>query len=308
MGIAFVAGAAGAIGRHCVTLLRARGWTVGGVGHGNVEWDGPGRIDAWIAGDVSTESLDALAERVGVPDLFINLAGGSSVGPSLQLPLADFERTVLSGVRILNWVWRNAPEARISLASSAAVYGSGHDAAIAETDALRPLSPYGHHKLMMEENARFWGQSFGVRSIIVRLFSVYGPGLRKQLVHDLCSRLSTTPAELVLSGTGVETRDWVWIGDAARLLVEMADHASTAAPAINGCTGVGTSIAEVAEQLSALWGGNTIVRFDGVSRPGDPAHLRGDSRRLFQTGFQPSVPLTEGLERTVAHWRDTVRP
>src|SRR5688572_16115451 len=119
MAVAFVAGAAGAIGRHCVALLRARGWTVGGLGHGAAEWEPTGAIDAWVAGDVSIENLDALGNKLGAPDLLVNLAGGSSVGLSLQSPLADFERTVLSGVRILDWIWRNAPEARVALASSA---------------------------------------------------------------------------------------------------------------------------------------------------------------------------------------------
>lgn len=307
MPVAYVAGAAGAIGRHCVALLRARGWIVGGIGHGGVQWEPNGGIDAWIAGDVSTENLDALAEFVGAPDLFVNLAGGSSVGPSLQLPLADFERTVLSGARIFNWVWRNAPEARITLASSAAVYGSGHDHAITEEDALRPVSPYGHHKLLMEQNARFWGQSFGVRAAIVRLFSVYGPGLRKQLVHDLCGRLSASPAELVLSGTGAETRDWLWIEDAARLLVDIAGEASTDVPAINGCTGAGVPIGDVAVRLAELWGNNTAIRFDGVSRPGDPFHLHGDGTRLFETGFRPSLDLADGLARTVGHWQTATK-
>jgi UDP-glucose 4-epimerase len=308
MATAFVAGAAGAIGRHCVALLRARGWTVGGIGHGNVHWESASGIDAWIAGEISTENLDALGERLGTPNLFVNLAGGSSVGPSLQLPLADFERTVLTGARILNWIWHNAPDASVSLASSAAVYGSKHDTAIAEGDALRPVSPYGHHKLMMERDARFWGEAFGVRSVVVRLFSVYGPGLRKQLVYDLCGRLSGAPAELTLSGTGTETRDWLWIEDAARLLVDLAGHASPSAPIFNGCTGTSTSIAEVAERLAALWKANTVIRFDGISRPGDPLHLHGNAARVTTAGFRPSLNLEEGLARTVEHWRETIHP
>jgi UDP-glucose 4-epimerase len=307
MAVAFVAGAAGAIGRHCVALLRERGWTVGGIGHGNVGWEPPGGIDTWVAGDVSTDNLDALRERLGTPELFVNLAGGSSVGPSLRLPLADFERTVLASVRILNWIWHNAPGARISFASSAAVYGAGYDGAIIEDAPLHPLSPYGHHKMMMEANARYWGQAFGIRTVVVRLFSVYGPGLRKQLVHDLCSRLSATPPELTLSGGGAETRDWLWIEDAARLLVDAAEMASVQAPVFNGCTGVGTPVSEIAGELASLWGGSTTIRFDGNARAGDPAHLVGDPSRTFGMGFRPSIELAEGLVRTVAAWKATPR-
>ncbi len=298
MPLAFVTGANGAIGRHCVSHLRRSGWAVGGLGHGSVQWEGAQGIDHWIAGDVSSENLDLIAERLGAPELIINLAGGSSVGASLQAPLGDFERTVLASTRILNWIQKNAPAAKFVGASSAAVYGDGYDAPIAETAALVPLSPYGFHKRMMEDSLRFWGTTFGLSTAVVRLFSVYGPGLRKQLVHDICTRLAASPDELVLSGTGRETRDWLWIEDAARLMVDIAPLASPSAPVFNGCTGHGTAIAEVAETLAKISDTGASIRFDGVSRAGDPRHLVGDVGRLAGTGFKASVSLTDGLERT----------
>jgi UDP-glucose 4-epimerase len=310
MAVAYVAGAAGAIGRHCVALLRARGWTVGGLGHGNPVWNGEDAagIDCWIAGDVGAEALDLLALRLGPPDLLVNLAGGSSVGPSLSAPLGDFARTVTTGVEILNWVWRHAPEARVAFASSAAVYGDAYDRPIRECDATLPLSPYGHHKLMMEANARFWGQCFGLNAVVVRLFSVYGSGLRKQLIHDLSTKLSRGPKEIVLSGTGAEMRDWLWIGDAARMLIDAASLASPEVPVFNGCTGVPTPIREIATQLARLWGGRTTARFDGISRPGDPIHLHGDPASLASHGIRAEVALADGLARTAARWRDGLEP
>lgn len=305
MRIAYVAGAAGAIGRHCVAQLRERGWVVGGIGHGSVVWQGDGEagIDQWIAGDVAAEGLDLLAARLGRPDLLINLAGGSSVAPSLAAPLGDFERTVVTGVTILNWVWRNAPDARISFASSAAVYGDTYERSIHEGDVPLPLSPYGHHKLMMEANARFWGQRFSVNSAVVRLFSVYGPGLRKQLIFDLSNKLATRPPEIVLSGTGQETRDWLWMGDAARMMIDVCTLASPEVPTFNGCTGHATPNRDVAAKLIELWGGGTALRFDGISRAGDPIHLHGNATALGALGICAETGLDDGLAETVAAWR-----
>ena len=85
------------------------------------------------------------------------------------------------------------------------------------------MSPYGQHKLMMEQMCRSYAVTFGIRSTVARLFSVYGPNLRKQLLWDLCSRLHSGERTLVLGGTGAEMRDWTDVRDVARFLVKLDD-------------------------------------------------------------------------------------
>lgn len=300
MATAIVAGANGAIGRHVVAQLLSRGWVVGGVGHGPQHWPARTAINAWAPGDISAAALDGLGARVGAPDLIVNVAGGSSVGASLADPLADFERTVTTAVRLSDWIRSQAPAARIVHASSAAVYGDRHDHPIEEDAAPAPVSPYGHHKQQMELAARFWGATFGVQAAVVRLFSVYGSGLQKQLIYDLCGKLSASPGHIRLSGSPIATRDWMWIEDAAELLVAAGDLAGPEVPIINGCTGDGRTVREMAELMVDAWGCNTAVEFDEIRRPGDPLHLVGSARRMLATGFRPRVGLAEGLARTVA--------
>jgi UDP-glucose 4-epimerase len=285
-----VAGARGAIGRHVVAQLRAAGWRVAGLGHGPDDWAGDGAPHVWQAGDVSPDRLQALADRLdGQADLLINLAGGSAVGPSVRDPAGDFHRTVTTSVHILDFIRIRSPDTRLVAVSSIAVYGDRHVGPIAEDAELGPISPYG-----------FWARTFGVQAVIVRPSSVYGPGLRKQMVFDLCLRLAKAGDEVRLWGAGTEARDWLAIQDVARLLIDIAAFASPQAPVYNACTGEARTVAEVARLLCDAWGGQARISFDGVVRAGDPLQLVGSAERLATTGFRPRIALEDGLKQTVA--------
>ena len=144
---------------------------------------------------------------------------------------------------------------RLIVASSAAVYGADHGGPIAEDAGLVPMSPYGQHKLMMEQLCRSYAATFGVRSTVARLFSVYGPHLRKQLLWDICSRLQQDERTLVLGGTGAEVRDWTDVRDVARLLACIAELPQPETfRVINGGCGRGTTVAEIAQHAGEALG------------------------------------------------------
>src|SRR6185369_11271620 len=126
---------------------------------------------SWINGEIEAANLDALAAAHGPPVAVVHLAGGSSVGLAVAHPLEDFTRTVMSTARLLEWVRGHSPQSRIIAASSAAVYGAGHPGPIAEQATLNPVSPYGQHKLMMEQLCRSYAETYGRYSTVLRLFS-----------------------------------------------------------------------------------------------------------------------------------------
>lgn len=297
MRAALITGARGFVGRHLAYSLKQQGYNVCGIGHGawtefeRAAWG----VDYWLNGEVSKRNLDIVQADVGKPDVVYHLAGGSSVGPSLVAPEEDFRRSVLSAAELLEWARLAAPEVRLVMASSAAVYGAGHTQAIRESDSLSPYSPYGTHKRIAEELFESYGKNFGLNVAMVRLFSVYGTELKKQLLWDSCDRLAKDDSRLSLGGTGKEVRDWFHISDAIVLLQVAAVHACAEGLIVNGGTGISTSVRQVAEQLCASWGMDTQVEFSGKSRAGDPKFLVADVEYEATLGFSPKMDWQSGV-------------
>jgi UDP-glucose 4-epimerase len=306
----WVTGANGFIGRHLVRELADQGRTVHGIGHGAIEDAERERIGlrGWLNGEIDAANLNALAGRSGLPSTIFHLAGGSSVGLSIAQPYEDFSRTVSSTARLLEWLRVSAPNCHLIVASSAAVYGARYRGAISEDAEPVPSSPYGQHKVMMEQLCRSYAVTFGLSSTVTRLFSVYGTHLRKQLLWDVCSRLQKGERTLVLGGTGAEVRDWLDVRDAARLFARIAEVPQRENYQVtNGGSGLGTTVADVAKMLVRNWGGDIAVRFSGVVRPGDPFSLLADDAKLRRLPFDCQIPLERGLAEYVLWFKEQAR-
>ena len=112
------------------------------------------------------------------------------------------------------------------------MYGNADALPIAESTPINPISPYGVHKQIAEELIRSYAHHFSLSVAIVRFFSLYGPGLRKQLLWDACTKIEK--GDFDFYGTGHEVRDWLHVQDAARLLLTLPSHASSDAVIVNG--------------------------------------------------------------------------
>lgn len=306
MATIWITGGKGFIGRHLARLVSLEGNRVCGIGHGlwpaeeARKW---GYVE-WCNGEIEATNLSQLAQGAGLPDVVYHLAGGSSVGPSLLHPREDFCRSVESTSRLLEWCRLNAPDSLLVTISSAAVYGVTVSGPIPEDTRLSPYSPYGVHKAMMESLCRAYAENFRLRVSIVRLFSVYGPGLEKQLIWDLCGKLMQGGNRpVILGGTGTELRDWLHVSDAAMLLWLVREQSDSSCPVLNGGTGIATSTREVAGMVCQAWGEETRVEFSGIARAGDPPCLVADCTRAVQLGFKPRVMLAEGIQDSVGWFK-----
>jgi UDP-glucose 4-epimerase len=307
MKLAWVTGARGVLGRHVARHLNAEGWRVVGIGHGDWKpedakaWG----VSVWRRADVEVPVLVDLAAVSGPPELVFHAAGSASVGFSLEQPFADFQRTVMTTAAVLETMRRVAPSAMMIYPSSAAVYGDATKDPIPETSPIAPISPYGVHKAMAEQLCATRCQQFGLRCAIVRYFSVYGPGLRKQILWDLAQKISASPSTILLHGTGDETRDFLHAEDAARIVSLVANAGRDEPFVVNGGTGHAVTIRDLARLFVAELGEKTECRFSGERRSGDPQHYRADTRRLAKLGFAPTWQLRAGVRDYLTWLRKT---
>lgn len=295
---ALVTGAHGFIGRHVALHLAQSGYAVTGLGHGAWLQSDQRRwgISDWHEGDVTPDSLLRCA---GEPELVVHCAGSGSVGFSVDHPFQDFLRTVAASAALFDHARAHMPGTRLVIPSSAAVYGAVGRLPIAESAPLDPVSPYGTHKMVTEHMARSYARQYGVRIAIVRLFSVYGPGLRKQLLWDACGKLMR--GDRLFYGTGMETRDWLHVSDAAALLAEAGRRASPSCPTINGGTGIASTVRDTLTTLAGKLGIREPVAFSGLSRAGDPTAYQADTDLLSSWSWQPGIALEQGLNE-YADW------
>ena len=299
---AWVTGAAGFLGRHASHVLASAGWRVHGLGFGSWIDETPESwgLASWTEGEVSVKTLIALHNATSTPDVIIHCAGGSSVAFSIAEPGKDFSRTVGTLAALLEFVRIYTPQTRIIYPSSAAVYGTAAVGRLSEDTVIAPCSPYGVHKTMAEELLVSYSRHFGIDTMTIRFFSLYGPGLRKQLLWDACRKLINS--SFAFEGIGCETRDFLHITDAAHLILTLVESPTPVGHrVINGGTGIGTQIASILSILADACNSEMRPSFTGIVRVGDPPHLVANPERALALGWVPRITLTEGLQ-TYANW------
>ncbi|MEN6414757.1 MAG: NAD(P)-dependent oxidoreductase [Veillonellales bacterium] len=296
-----ITGAYGFIGRYVAKYFEKQGWDVIGLGHGEwsrQEWQAWG-IKEWHTTDITTDNLLTYANE---PDVIIHCAGSGSVSFSLNHPLQDYNRTVQTTLSVLEFARIHAPKAKIIYPSSAAVYGSVGPSPIKENSLLNPVSPYGFHKKIAEELCSSYARFFNISVAIVRLFSIYGVGLRKQLFWDACEKISRN--ETLFFGSGEGTRDWLHVQDAASILYTASQFASTKCPIVNGGAGRKVTIREVLSELFREFGRSDEPIFQGITRTGDPQHYLADINYLRMWGWKPQFSLFQGIRQYVEWYKD----
>jgi len=293
---AIVTGAFGFLGRYVAKVFSKNGYSVIGLGHGTwirSEWQQWG-LSEWHPCNITMESLNTYVQQ---PDVVVHCAGSGSVGYSLTHPLQDYERTVSTTVTFLEFLRLHSPKTSFVYPSSAAVYGIAEKLPIVESAPLNPISPYGVHKKIVEEICQSYANHFEVPVAIARFFSLYGPGLRKQLLWDTCKKVEKN--NLNFYGTGKEIRDWLNIVDAAKLLLILSSQAATTAPIVNGGSGIGTPVSEIINHIIETMNKPGIPLFSQQTKSGDPQGYISDIQKASRFNWKPEIPLEMGIDEYV---------
>jgi UDP-glucose 4-epimerase len=239
-------------------------------------------------------------------DTIFHLAGHADVPASVQNPRQDLERNLIPTFNLLQAVRESAPRARVIFASSAAVYGEGAGGSLLEDQPTVPIAPYGVTKLAAERYLDVYARLFAMRAASLRLFPVYGPRSRKQVVYDLIRKVHENPEELFIHGDGTQIRDLSHVANVVEAFLLVADRAPLRGEVYNVSAGEPTTIGNLARVICEKM--NTTPRFvySGDVRPGDAQRWVADTGRLRKLGYRPRLSLDEGLADTVAWFRRDV--
>lgn len=238
------------------------------------------------------------------PNLCINAAGSGNVGLSLKEPMLDFESNVNLVAQLLDILRLNANSCKVLHISSAAVYGNPKYLPINENTPCAPISPYGFHKWMSELLCKEFHSLYGLKIAIIRPFSVYGEGLRKQILWDLCNRCNVQK-DIILFGYGTETRDFIHISDLCKSIELIIRNSNFELDVYNLANGISIEIKEVADRISNRFPG-TNISFNQLIKEGDPFNWKSDISQIKSFGYFSEVSLEKGINGYVDWYLTTI--
>jgi UDP-glucose 4-epimerase len=310
-----VTGGAGFIGSHTVEQLLRQGCRVVVVDdfssgkRANLAAVKDNERLTVIEADVSDGLWGCLASYVqkhGPVQRVIHLAAQTSVVRSVESPLHDLRANYTSTMNIADFARRSGAK-RLVFASSAAIYGDVETVPVSESVPAAPLSPYGLHKLASEQCLRYHAVVHNIPASVFRFFNVYGPRQDPNSpytgVISIFINRSLQNLPLTIFGDGGQTRDFVFVGDIARMLAKAALSDRLGFSLANLGTGNATSVTQLAKEVVRLCNSTSSISY-GTARAGEIKHSLAaidQARELLD--YAPEVALAEGLEQTVNWYR-----
>ena len=301
---ALVTGGAGFIGSHIVDELIARG------------------IETYVIDNLSTGTLDNLAQHHGNNllhfmagdareaevllrdtniDIVFHEAAIASVPKSVSHPMLVHDVNVNMTLHLLNYCVKSGVK-RFVFASSAAVYGILESKAT-EDMACRPNSPYGAGKLAIEDYLHAYRRTYGLETVMLRYFNVYGP---RQRYSDYSGVITIFINKLlegerpVIFGNGLQVRDFVHVSDIVQANMLAMDSAAAVGEMFNVASGRATSILDMVKIIKKLVGTMNIEHQFAPPRPGDmKIGLASIDKIRAVLGYDPKVHMQQGLKGVI---------
>ena len=315
MSTVIVTGAAGYIGGQCALQLHDAGHLVIGIDRRPLPRQLQGLIQFVQADFDSDESFRKIIEIR--PSAIIHCAGTSLVGPSIMNPSNYYNNNVAKTLHLLNIVVAAIPRTRFIFSSSAATYGiPPAGLPCQETDALKPISPYGESKMMIEQVLAAYHRAYDLDYVAFRYFNACGAdpkgrhGQEPGATHIIARVLESIrdDQEFVLYGNNYDTRD----GTCVRDYVHVSDIAQAHVLALsrdipggvyNLGSNTGTSNQEIIDVAERITGKQVKVTV-GAAREGDPGVLVANADKFAMIGDRPQFTLDDMIQHA---WKWYVR-
>jgi UDP-glucose 4-epimerase len=303
-----ITGGAGFIGSHLVEQVLAAGGRVRVLDnlstgkHANLP-DDP-HVE-FIEGDIRDSRT--VRNAVQGVDAIVHLAAVASVQASVDDPLGTHASNFDGTLNLLDAA-RHAGVRRLVYASSAAIYGNTEQLPVEETFTPRPLTPYASDKLAGEHYLEFYSGRYGIDAVAFRFFNIYGPRQDPSspysgVISIIADRLARR-APMTIFGDGQQSRDFVYVGDLAKILWRAVTGPHKSFQVMNVGRGQSASLLEVLAAFESV-AGTPLERVHAEPRHGDIRQSRAAVARL-KSVFGEATPtaLKEGLG---ALWKSLAR-
>ena len=200
---------------------------------------------------------------------------------------------------ILEAIKDSNSECQLWFSSSVAVYGKTTKNIQSEDDICFPISKYGVSKLMGEEHIKYYSRVYNLNVGSFRIFSTFGPGLKRQVVYDILMKLKNNPKKLKLFGSGKEGRDICFIDNQVDRMQFVSNAVVPKGDVFNIGSGKISTISEIAINIINILKKKTIVEFTDQKRSFDGVQWIADTSKIENIGYEKNESLYEGLEKTV---------
>ncbi len=302
-----VTGGAGFIGSHLVDEFVRRGakvtviddFSTGSMANLSEVSD---RVDLSELNLISDNLRPLLAARNF--DLIVHTAANANVPASVENAMMDFQKNAVATFNLLEAVRAEAPTAHFINTSSAAVYGKAATASTSEDSPVFPVSPYAVSKLAAEHYVSVFAHLYGLRTATLRLFPVYGPKLRKQVIYDLMYKIHKNPNELPIQGDGTQMRDFNYIANVVEAFMTVTEHGKLEGEVYNVASEEIITIDILARMICERMKVTPHFAYSGAARAGDMPRMHGNISRLKSLGYHPRLDFAKGLDETVAWFRE----
>src|SRR5262245_11411809 len=311
MALQLVTGGAGFIGSHLVEALIRRGDRVrvlDSLVTGNLRNLGQFRHQVeFVEADLNDAS--AVVQAVEGCEIVFHQAALASVQRSIDDPLATHETCATGTLRLLDCA-RKAGVRRVVYAASSSAYGNQPTPRKLESDLPSPLSPYAAAKLAGELYCEAFWHSYGLATVGLRYFNVFGP---RQDPHGPYAAVIPLFIQAVLSGKrptiygdGLQTRDFTYVGNIVHANLLAAAAPNAAGRIVNVGSGQATNLLDLLTALNELAG----TRVEPIFAPPRPGDVRDSLAEINLArdvlGYDPKCDLRSGLELTLAYYRDAM--
>lgn len=231
-------------------------------------------------------------------DYVFHLAGQPGVRASWGTEFDSYVKDNILATQKLLESFLDSHLKKFVFASSSSVYGDTNNLPIAEGEPLRPLSPYGVTKLAAENLCTLYYKNYGLPTVSLRYFTVYGPRQRPDMGVSRFIRSVLRKKEIAIYGDGTQTRDLTFVSDAVAANV-LAAESNVKGEVFNIAGGSRINLLDLITLIEKIARRKAIKNFVGKQK-GDVAHTWASTKKAQEMlGYSPRVPLEEGLKQQV---------